>query len=524
MNSCLGIYLDDKIVKYAKLEIDSKNKSVQVLVCGVKQIIGEKTEIIKSIIQETGSQNVPIAMNVPDVKYKKIETIKQLNKNDLQSILDLEVFEFATEFDVHEKLLTYKYMDLYSERPTDNNHAIIAITEKSKIEQYLNNKDLNVQGIYPTNFVMDKIIEKTEPNYICINLGEDTEMITVTNGKVSDISNLSIGMEDVLNKLTTYLGSISKAYEICKTINIFSDTTNSNDPEIEKIIEPILQDILHRVEEKIKENKKDVNKIFLCGIGTLFTNIDMLFEEYFNLSSSILKPNFLEGDNWDNISDIVETNEAIAIAKEFLTPGIELINFADIKNVKAVKKDKMSLKFNFKNIKLSPEKLKEFVNLFLYLFITIIVTYLLFGMIYNKITSSLENKVILGINELKEENEKMQEDIDYITLNTKKYSDINSFIEETIRKIEGNEIGKYSTYNVANFMQNISKYVPQNVVIMTISSDDNKKIEMTVRSGSYADLGYFVSQIKLKQILMDVEVETIEHSGQVQIKIGGDLP
>lgn len=529
MNSCLGIYLDDNVIKYAKLDYDSKNNVMQVNTCGVKQVMGDKLEILYSIVDETGSLDLPIAINLSNTKYKEFEMLKQLNKNDVQNILALEVFDIANEMEINEKTLTYKYLVLNSKGLMDNNNIMMAVTDKATLEQYIKNEKIKVGAIYPLSFVLEGIIEKTDKSYICVNIESETEAIIVSGGSIDSIKNLGIGMEDIMSKIATHVGSMSKAYETCKSINVFTDSSSTNDPEIEKIIEPVIQDILHRVEEKIKTSKKEITKIYISGLGTLFTNIDMLFEEYFGISSSILKPYFLDSDAWNsNISDIIEVNEAIALAHEYLKPGINDINFIDNKlskgRIKDVPEKSIRKKFDFKDLKFDLNKIINITTFSNIIIGSILLIYIFFGIIYNSTTSKMEKKLSQATNILMIENLKVQSDIDYININTKKYSDINAFVSETIRKIEGNEIGKYSTYNVANFMQKIVKYTPKGVKVVAISSDDNKKVAMSAESVSYSDLGYFISQLKLKGILENVIVNKVEHSNSITVTIGGDLP
>ena len=522
MNSCLGIYIGDKILKYAKLAYDGK--SMQVESYGIKHIVGDKTDSIQNIITETGSNNIPIALNMEKDNYTQIEIMKQLSKGDAMSMMELEIFEIASRMEINEKLLAYRYITLKSDKTNPNNNMVVAATEKSELDKYTKTGKFKINAIYPIGFVLNNLIDKSEQDYVYINISDLTDMISVQQGEIKSIEKLGIGMHDVISGISNYCGSTSKAYELCKAINVYTDHNNMNDPEIERIVEPILQDLLHRIEEKLKEKNFIVNKIYISGMGTLFANIDLLFEEYFSIPSQVVKPYFINENIQNNISDIIEVVEAISIAYEYLLPKTENINFLNIKepSKKMIAfKEKLS---GMGSIDIEKDKLKRvlvFTNIIAFI---ILILYIIFSVIYSLQTDKMNEDSNNAIKSFEIEIEKVQDDIDYVAQNLKKYSDINGFVEETTRKIEGNDIGKYSTYNVANFMQKIIKYIPQGVQLISISSDDNKNVIMVAKSNSYAYLGYFISQIKLKGILNDVEVKKVEHTGEVTVTIGGVLP
>ena len=73
-------------------------------------------------------------------------------------------------------------------------------------------------------------------------------------------------------------------------------------------------------------------------------------------------------------------------------------------------------------------------------------------------------------------------------------------------------------------MQKIMKFIPKNVQLISIESNDNKHLTISAKSTSYAALGYFVSQLKLEGIVNNVKIDSVSHGSEIQISIGGDLP
>ena len=91
MGACLGVYLGDKIIKYAKFEQDEKTKTISLNSYGTKYVSGRKNDEIKGIIAQTGSDNSSVCLNIQDSYAIETEILRQLKKSDVQSIMALEV-------------------------------------------------------------------------------------------------------------------------------------------------------------------------------------------------------------------------------------------------------------------------------------------------------------------------------------------------------------------------------------------------------------------------------------------------
>lgn len=527
MERCLGIHIGDKIIKYAKLHID-KNKNIDVEASSVKYVLGGIKEVIDEIITETNSQNTPISINVLNEHHEKMEILKQISKNDINSMVELEVEDVANKLGLNNKLLLYKYDIKDSLTNKDNNRVSIIYTDRTEIEQYSKTEGFDIKGAYPLSTVMKGLVPKDEKNYAIINIEERITISIVIAGELVDTIALDVGMKEVIESLAEQLGSYAKAYDMCKTINVYTEDENPNNPEIEKIIEPLLQEILRQIDESIKPYRGKFDKLFLSGMGVLFTNIDILFEQYYSMNAEILKPSFTKGEiGIRNMAELIETNSALALANAMLTASMENVNFMIDINKKQPKLGKGKL-----GVKL-PEKMSfhgdvsdvmqklVFANLVAG---TVLVGYTIFGSIYSAQTAKVENKIKKSMNTVQEQSALVKSDVDYVNTNKNKYKEVNDMVTDVVNKIQSNEIGSLRTYNVANFMQKIMKFVPKNVQLVSISSNDNKHVTIEAKSGSYAALGYFVSQLKLEGIINNVKVNSVSHGSQISVSIGGDLP
>lgn len=539
MGACLGVYLGDKLVKYAKLQQDDKTKAISVDSYGTRYVAGDKSDVIDEIISQTGSANVPMSINLIDDHRIDTEVLKQLGKSDVQSVIDLEVTDYATNQGINEKLLDYRYMLTNSMVSNDNYTANVAITDKTNITKYEANEKLKISGLYPIEFILNDLIDGNVRNSLIINIDETTHLEFISSKKLVKIVDIDISMNNILDTLAMEEGSYSKACDLCRGINVFTDE-ESVGQDLEKLIEPVIQDLLNRIKTKLDESKIHVEKIYLNGLINLFINIDVLFEQFFNVDTEKLKPSFINiQDTSANVAEIMESNEAIALAYECITNQNEDMNFVAKKKKAAPsfnfsqlqfwkKKDAQPNSSTIKKTLVLPNINKEKVETAL-LFANIVagaafIGYGAFGAIYNAEINRIVDKSNAKTSELQLATDTVRQDVQYIQTNANKYAEVNTYISETVEKIREGKIGKYTTYNVANFMQKIAKYIPANVQLETISSDDNKSVTITAKSTSYAELGYFISQLKLKGILENVATGKVEHGDSIKVTIGGDLP
>lgn len=540
MEACLGIYLGDKIIKYAKLTREEKSQRVSLHSYGTKCVAGNKDIAINEIIQQTGSANDLLCLNLSNYSRMQTEVLKQLGKADVRSVIDLEVADYATGKGVNEKSLEYRYIFVDSAISNDSYTAEIAITDKANLKRYEENKNFaKLGGLYPQEYIVNDLIQPAaSQNYVIANIDETTQLIHVVNGKTRQIMDIDVSVKEILDTIAQHEGSYSKACDLCKSINVLSDDTSLS-PTIERIIEPTIQDLLNRIRSKLDEAKINCEKIYLNGLINLFINIEVLFEQFFGITTEKARPYFLKFDESTNIAEVIDSADAIALAYQGLEGKNDDVNFVEgkgqnnslaglfsnniLSNLSLGKKGgNKSRAFVLPNI--NQEKIDRSL-LFASLTTGVVLAgYVGFSAVYNMEITKLQGDLENDIKALTEETKTIKSDTDYINSNTTKFKNFNSYISDTVQKINEGKIGKYSTYNVANFMQRIAKYIPTNVELVTISSDDNKTVAIVAKSTSYAELGYFISQLKLEGILENISTSNVKNGNYITVTIGGDLP
>ena len=81
MSSCLGLYIEEHLIKYAKVSKEHENIKVEAF--GIK-FYDKIDEAIPQVIEETYSQKTPISINLSEEMYSYFEMFALLKKSDLQ--------------------------------------------------------------------------------------------------------------------------------------------------------------------------------------------------------------------------------------------------------------------------------------------------------------------------------------------------------------------------------------------------------------------------------------------------------
>lgn len=562
MASCLGIYFSDNSMKYAKLVTDNGG-NVRLDHYGTRIATSTKKEIIDNIIAETSSKDIPVVTNIPDERFIEVSIFDQAQETEYSP--DIMKLEFETWCENNQKVSSdYEFVYKLSKyRTAENKHnGVLCIAPKNKINELKKDEELKIEAIYPSELMYTDLAPDEVQNYIIVNLSEYLTVETVINRKMYEFKVYNnTGMKSLLDEFQLKLGSYSKAYAACKQLNVYTEGENTNDPELERIAEPILQDVLRKVASTVTANKDTISKVYVTGMGIILNNIDVLMTEYLEIKTEIFKPNFLQNtSDVRSVSEMLETIEPMVMAYNHLNKKNKFLNYLH-SEVKEKKKNSISAFFeNFKknvsfkkkekkqkqeqvaqkqtalntdtkekhNIKLPEIETNVVLNVlisFATFAVVAFIAYSAFSGIYTATTNKMIADINSKINSLTQETAKVNSDVSYINTNATEYKEINDDVDMLLKQIETGEIGKISTYNVAAFLQKLIKVIPKGVTLDTVKSDDNKNVTISMYSAKYADLGYFVAQLKLEGILNSVEVKNITNAtDKITIEIGGELP
>ncbi len=334
MQSCLGIYIQDNIIKYAKVSKDRSNYKIEAYGVKFYDIDVEKT--IEQIIKETFSYKIPISINIEKESYTYSNLFKLLKQQDLEKSIDTEFDFFCSSNNKNKNTLECRKIKTTNLEDRDKIRVIYTYTDKANIVERMQLFDkYRVDNISPIATVIPSINKAaTQENCVIVNIEQQTEVTTVVNGKVYKIDKVETGMKDILKEISEKESSISKAYEICKNTTVYTRSGQNlkiaGNEYLEEII-TVLFEIISKVREIIANNEVEINNIYITGMGIIINNVDLLFQESFiDKKCEILVPYFVERTNVKiNIKDYIEVNSAIALSMQGLETRNPETNFSN---------------------------------------------------------------------------------------------------------------------------------------------------------------------------------------------------
>ena len=542
MSTCLGLYIEENIIKYAKVSKD--RDKIKVESYGVK-VYDNLDEVIKQIIEETYSYKTPISINLSEETYNFFEVFALLNKKDLPKAIKTEFEAYCSEKNYNPNVFETRYA-LTPNTEEKEKLRVIHIKE-NKLE--LNKKiqtfaTYNLQNM--TSLPMDlSAVMKTndKENCLIINIESKTTITKILNQNIYDVKQLEFGMEDILQKINSKENSIQKAYEICKETTIYTsegqNLLNEESSHLEDIM-PTLYDIVGQVRKTLNESMDRIDKIYITGTGALINNVDLYFEEYLeNVKCEILKPSFIKIIPDINIKDYIEVNSAIALALNGLGEGITGMNFRRVplsdklkefltietggnKNkTPKTKNNKLNsaivMDFNVPLDAIEKGLLRSAAGVLI-----LITVYGGFSSLIKKQIDKKNEEANQSINNTNAQMALIDKDIKEIQSKTSKYTSKIANLEKISEKVQENNRVKKSIPILLNKLMYI---MPNEVQITSIQNTTGTHIEIQAQSKSYSQLGYLTTRLKTDNILTNV----ISTAGQQQnniitIKIEGDLP
>ncbi len=538
MSTCLGLYIEENIIKYAK--VSKERDQIKVESFGVK-FYDNIDQVIKQIIEETYSYRTPISINLSDEIYNYFQVFALLNKKDLPKAIKTEFEAYCADKNYNSNVFETRYAITPDTQEKDR-LKVIHISE-NKIE--LNKKiqkfsSYRLQNISPISMLISNM-SKFDENSLVVNIEEKTIITTILNQNIYDIKTLDIGSQEILDKINIRENSYQKAYEICKETTIYTsegkELLEEETGYLEDIM-PTLYEIVGQLRKILNESTDKIEKIYITGTGALINNIDLYFEEYLeNVKCEILKPSFIKISPEINIKDYVEVNSAISLALSGLGQGITGMNFKkstlvdklpdffkiDTKNKKEKSEEKkfkgnlLTLDFNVPLDKIEKGLLRGISGILI-----LFIVYSSFSILIEKQMEEKDTQIKESIKNTGNQIELVSKDIQNLQNKTNDYTNkINNLVEINKKIEENNRIKKAIPILLSKLMY----VMPTEVQLTSIQNTSTTHITIQAQSKSYAQLGYLTASIKTQGILTNV----ISTSGQkdnniISIKIEGDLP
>ncbi len=539
MSTCLGLYIEENLIKYAK--VSKEREQIKVESFGMK-FYDNLDNVIKQIVEETYSYKTPISINLSEEMYNYFQVFALLNKKDLPKAIKTEFESYCADKNYNPGVFDTRYAITPNIQDKEKLKVIHVSENKMELNKYVQKfSGYKLQNIAPVSMTIPNITQLEErENSIIVNIEENTIVTTIIDQNIYDITKIEVGSKEILEKINLKENSYQKAYEICKETTIYTsegkELTDTETNYLEDIM-PTLYEIVGQLRKIINESLEKIEKVYITGTGALINNIDLYFEEYLeNVRCEILKPSFVRVTPDINIKDYVEVNSAISLALSGLGQGITGMNFKktsfmdklpEILSIEVGSKKSMvgrknppkilTMDFSTPLDRIEKDMLRSAIGLLI-----LFIIYCGFStLIKNQITTK-NTEADKSINDTNSQIALINQDIQGIQTKTNNYITKINNLEQLNSKIEENNKTKKAIPNLLNRLMYI---MPSEVQLTSIKNETSTHIVIQAQSTSYAHLGYLTASIKTNGILTNV----ISSSGQkdnniVTIKIEGDLP
>lgn len=552
MQTCLGLYIENNIIKYAKVSKDNDNIKIDAF--GIK-FYDKLTDAIHQVIEETYSYKIPISINISEEDYNYFYVFSLLNKKDMANVINTEFESLCYDKGLNKDAFESRYMLVNENVDKEKIKAIHVSANKADIAKKTQQLEgYRISSMSPIGTSITNLLElKDKENIVIVNIENRTTVTTIIDEKIYDIQVIEDGISGILDKINSKENSYSKAYEICKNTTIYTSEGKDLQYEENEYLEdimPTLYNIVGEVRKITNDSLNKINKVYITGTASVINNIDIYFQEYLtDIKCEILRPYFIKNVQAKvNIKDYIEVNSPIALALQGLGEGIKAMNFkkesfmdklpewltADIggnskkSDTKQKQEKKSKINFDFKNFKLDfdfKEKLtvleQNLIRFATGIFILIVV-YCGFSIYLNNAMTKKENEIDTAISNVRNQISMVNSDISKIKTNTNKYINMREKLEELNDKISEKNKTKKA---IPTLLNEIMWSIPKEVQITSIENTSGTHIVIKAQSETYQQLGYLKAKIKEDGILTNVVSDSSQkQDGVVKVTIEGELP
>jgi len=539
MSNCLGLYIDEHLIKYAKVSKDHDNIKVDSFGIKFYDKIGDA---ISQVIEETYSQKTPISVNLSEEMYNYFDMFSLLTKNDLHKAIKTEFESYCTDKGYNPNVFETRYAVVDSQLDKDKIKIIHIAENKIELNKRIQEVDgYHLANISPISMSIPNLLQiRKDENCIIVNMEDQTVITTIMGSKIFNVDILEEGSRDILAKINLKENSYSKSYEICKNTTIY--TSEGRELQVADTgylddIMPTLYNIVGQVKKIINSTTDKIEKVYITGTAALINNVDLYFQEYLpETECEILKPYFINQTGDLSIKDYIEVNSAISLALMGLGEGVTGMNFK-----KKTLADQIP---NWLKVEVNPDKTKKeqknlggfftwdlgqkldntekgLIRVAVALFLLVVI-YSGFSGLLNYQMNEKEKEANDSITQTNSQIQLANSDNEKIKSKTNEYSTMIQNLQDANDRITD----RNKTRNaIPNLLNQIMSVIPESVQLTSIENDTGTHVVINAQSNKYEQLGFFVARLKNDVILNNV-ISTAgqKDGGVVTIKIEGDLP
>lgn len=536
MQSSLGIYIEDNLIKYAKVVKDRDNIKVEAF--GTK-FYDNVEQAISQIVNETGSQKTPIAVNLPGGYYDYFDLFALLNASAMKKSVDIEFEMLCADKGIDKNDMEKRYIFLLDQDDADKMKVLNVSIMKDELETLKDKfSDYSLTTIEPLPISIANLITPNEgQNELIVNLERETTLTFLQGGNIDKVDTIDTSIMEAFNKILDVENSREKAYEILKNTTITSQEISGGEGnEYLEVVVPVLFKILNEIKEKMNEYGKQINKVYFTGTGIVINNVDMYFQDRFNdIQCDLIKPSFIDSQSLKiGIKDYIEVNSAIALALNGAhIAGTDELNFGSKQS--ALNLGKLDISPSNIKVKSFKETAGQSLDAFEKMAVRIAFLSIIVIICYSVITKNL----MTNMTEKQEDTASSmnlsqtavsQMDIDKAEIDymTAEYDAMRSRLDNRL-VVDGESI--FAEKEITDFLQKVGSTIPKEVKLVTLENTQGRHFVIEARAIKYQQLGYFKSLLRINNILTNIQASTgIKYHDSdtdedyVLITIEGDLP
>ncbi len=542
MPKCLGIYIEDNLIKYAKVE---KNKN-ELKIESSNVVFYERENIkntIDKIIRETYSSGDAISINTTNEIYNYFDIFSELKQADREKSIDLDFELLCGEKGYSKDSLETRFIAANSKEDDDKLKIVHIATNKENLQRRINELgNIKISTATPIITSISNLLNiQPNNNAIIVNIEKETKITTILEGEIYNIDVISSGMREILDSISSKENSMQKAYECCKNATIYtqdSQMLQMDDNEYLEDIMPVLYKIVSEVKDIMSISLRPIEKVYITGLAAVINNIDLYFQEYIpNAKCELLKPFFVDTAAIKKpIKEYIEVNSAIALALEGLALGHPELNFKGKKgsgkldlNANIDLASVEDLVFGGKFLAFGTP-LRAFDKFLVRVAACFIVAIIGYSVVSGSIMEQLEDKH----KDIKKADEDVSAEMEIIASQIAEIKVGESNYRTLIDSIDiSNDMEGYDDLNqviipkdaIPNFLNRLIHVIPTEVEITSIRNTNGRHMVIEAKARKHEQLGYFRAVLDVEGVLENVKSTSgLKSNDEITITIEGDLP
>ena len=256
MSTCLGLYIEENLIKYAK--VSKEHDQIKVETFGVK-FYDDLDKVIKQIVEETYSYKTPISINLSEEMYNYFDVFAMLSKKDLPKAIKTEFEAYCGDKNYNPNVFETRYAITPNTQNKEKLKVIHISENKIELNKVLQRfSSYKLQGIVPVSMSISSVTKFDEKeNCLIVNIEANTTVTTIIDQNIYDINKIDVGSQEILDKINLKENSYQKAYEICKETTIYTsegkELTNEETSYLEDMM-PTLYEIVGSIRKIINES------------------------------------------------------------------------------------------------------------------------------------------------------------------------------------------------------------------------------------------------------------------------------